>query len=95
MKLPISWLNEFIDVSDIPVEELSTFEEVGQCGTAVVITPVKLIEDKTALAAETVTASYAYNDECGPKSRKLYETLTGIQYGEIEDKHGWCTIVEE
>lgn len=84
-----------VERRNIPVEELSTFEEVGQCGTAVVITPVKLIEDKTALAAETVTASYAYNDECGPKSRKLYETLTGIQYGEIEDKHGWCTIVEE
>ena len=82
-----------VERRDIPVEELSTFEEVGQCGTAVVITPVKLIEDKTALAAESVTASYAYSDECGPKSRKLYETLTGIQYGEIEDKHGWCTIL--
>jgi branched-chain amino acid aminotransferase len=82
-----------VERRDIPVDELPTFEEVGQCGTAVVITPVKLIEDKTALAAENVTASYAYSDECGPKSRKLYETLTGIQYGEIEDKHGWCTIL--
>lgn len=82
-----------VERRDIPVEELSTFEEVGQCGTAVVITPVKLIDDKETLAAESVTASYAYDDECGPKSRKLYETLTGIQYGEIEDKHGWCTIL--
>ena len=80
---------------NIPVEELSTFEEVGQCGTAVVITPVKLIDDKSALAADTVAKSYEYPAECGPKSRKLYETLTGIQYGEIEDKHGWCTIVDE
>jgi len=54
---------------------------------------VKLVEDKETLAAENVTASYAYSQECGPKSRKLYETLTGIQYGEIEDKHGWCTIL--
>ena len=84
-----------VERRDIPVEELSTFEEVGQCGTAVVITPVKLIEDKETLAAESVKASYAYAEECGPKSRKLYETLTGIQYGEVEDKHGWCTIVEE
>jgi len=84
-----------VENRDIPVEELSTFEEVGQCGTAVVITPVNMIEDKTALAAENVTASYKYSAECGPKSRKLYETLTGIQYGEIEDKHGWCTFVEE
>jgi branched-chain amino acid aminotransferase len=80
---------------DIPVDELSTFEEIGQCGTAVVITPVKLIDDKEALAADSVTKSYSYPDECGPKSRKLYETLTGIQYGEIEDKHNWCTFVEE
>lgn len=82
-----------VERRDIPVEELSTFEEVGQCGTAVVITPVKLVEDKEKLAADSVTASYPYSDECGPKSRKLYETLTGIQYGEIEDKHGWCTIL--
>ena len=82
-----------VERRDIPVDELPTFEEVGQCGTAVVITPVKLVEDKETLAAENVTASYAYSQECGPKSRKLYETLTGIQYGEIEDKHGWCTIL--
>ena len=82
-----------VERRDIPVDELPTFEEVGQCGTAVVITPVKLVEDKETLAAENVTASYAYSQECGPKSRKLYETLTGIQYGEIEDKHNWCTIL--
>ncbi len=82
-----------VEKRDVPVEELSTFEEIGQCGTAVVITPVKLVEDKTTLASETVTASYKYPDEVGPQSRKLYETLTGIQYGEIEDKHGWCTVL--
>jgi branched-chain amino acid aminotransferase len=28
-------------------------------------------------------------------SRKLYDTLRGIQYGEIEDKHGWTRVVIE
>ena len=84
-----------VERRNITVDELSTFEEVGQCGTAVVITPVKQIDDKETLAADSVIKSYEYSAECGPKSRKLYETLTGIQYGEIEDKHGWCTIVEE
>lgn len=82
-----------VERRDIPVEELSTFEEVGQCGTAVVITPVNLIDDKESLRANTVLKSYEYPNVCGPKSRKLYDTLTGIQYGEIEDKHGWCTIL--
>ena len=80
---------------NIPVEELSTFEEIGQCGTAVVITPVKSIDDKEALAADSVIKSYQFSEECGPKSRKLYETLTGIQYGEVEDTHNWCIFVEE
>jgi branched-chain amino acid aminotransferase len=26
-------------------------------------------------------------------SKKLFDTLRGIQYGEIEDKHGWTTVV--
>ena len=28
-------------------------------------------------------------------SKKLFDTLRGIQYGEIEDKHGWTTVVIE
>lgn len=31
----------------------------------------------------------------GPMSKKLFDTLRGIQYGEIEDKHGWTTVVIE
>ena len=32
--------------------------------------------------------------EPGPITTKLYNTLRGIQLGEVEDTHGWCTIVE-
>jgi hypothetical protein len=30
----------------------------------------------------------------GPISRKLYDTLWGIQRGDIEDRHGWVTVME-
>ena len=76
----------------IPVEELSTFEEVGECGTAVVITPVARIDDKPSICGEECTKSYSYQ-AAGPISRKLYNHLTGIQYGEVEDTHGWCVVL--
>ena len=79
----------------VPFEELSTFEEAGECGTAVVITPVYQIDDKPFLESDQVT-SYIYGTsaECGPKSLRLYKFITGIQYGEIEDPFGWCRFVE-
>ncbi|MCL5991429.1 MAG: branched chain amino acid aminotransferase, partial [Bacteroidetes bacterium] len=30
----------------------------------------------------------------GPIAQKMYDTITGIQYGEIEDKYGWNVHVE-
>jgi hypothetical protein len=27
-------------------------------------------------------------------SEKMYNELRGIQFGEVEDRHGWCTIIE-
>lgn len=78
----------------VPVEELSTFEEVGECGTAVVITPVSYIDDKPYLEAEEKTRYTFYSEtECGPKSLRLYNIITGIQYGEIEDTFGWTILV--
>jgi branched-chain amino acid aminotransferase len=79
------------------VEEMEMFEEVGECGTAVVITPVSYIDDKCKLEDEKISKRYTFysETECGPKSLKLYKMITGIQYGEIEDPFGWCTFVEE
>jgi branched-chain amino acid aminotransferase len=34
------------------------------------------------------------NNESGPVARRLYEALTGIQYGRAPDPYGWTTIVE-
>ena len=78
----------------VPVEELSTFEEVGECGTAVVITPVHKLVDKPALESTEETV-YTYGDgKCGPKSLKLYNYIVSIQKGEIEDPFGWITYVD-
>ncbi|MBR2856668.1 MAG: branched-chain amino acid aminotransferase [Bacteroidales bacterium] len=78
----------------VPVEELSTFEEVGECGTAVVITPVHKLVDKPFLESEEETV-YTYGDgQCGPKSLRLYNYIKGIQRGEIEDVFGWNVFVD-
>ena len=73
----------------IPEEELETFEEAGACGTAAVISPISYIDDLDT------GKRYSFGDKPGPQSKKLFDTLRGIQYGEIEDKHGWTTVVIE
>jgi len=76
----------------IPVEELAQFDEVGQCGTAVVITPVEQVDDKPFLLSREFNSRYTYDcpDGCGDVSRRLYKALTGIQSAELPDTHGWC-----
>ena len=70
----------------IRFDEIDTFAEVGACGTAGVITPIRKINrgDK----------SYYFSDECGPISRKLYDILTGVQYGELPDTHSWTRVIQ-
>lgn len=68
------------------------FVECGLCGTAAVISPVGQIDNKVYGANEEVTFPNG-KDEIGPVMKKLRETLTGIQDGALEDKHGWvCKI---
>lgn len=74
----------------VPEEELAEFEEAGACGTAAVISPISHIDDLDTGKVYT----YSTNGEAGPMSTKLYSTLRAIQYGDIEDKHGWVTFVE-
>lgn len=71
----------------IPEEELATFEEAGACGTAAVISPISRLDDLEE------GRSYNFGEKPGPWSLKLYETLRGIQYGTIEDKHNWTMVV--
>ena len=70
-------------------DELDSFEEAGACGTAAVISPISHLDDMDTGKV------YNFGDKPGPWSTRLYETLCGIQYGTIEDKHGWTTVVIE
>ena len=74
----------------VPVEELATFEEAGACGTAAVISPILRIDD----IAEDITYEFCKEGEPGVISKKLYDKLRAIQYGDEPDVHGWVTIVE-
>ncbi len=76
----------------IPVEEIAEFDEIDACGTAVVITPVKSIDDKPRLEGDVVSRTWRMpsGDECGKVSRKLFQMIRGIQNGEEPDIHSWC-----
>ena len=73
---------------EIYFDEVKDFAECGLCGTAAVISPVGKIVDH---GKEICFPSGM--DEMGPVTKKLYETLTGIQMGHIEAPEGWiCKI---
>jgi branched-chain amino acid aminotransferase len=76
-----------VEKRKVPYEELHTFEEIGACGTAAVITPVKRIYDADE------DREFLYGNAPGIWSTKLYHKLRAIQYGDEPDNHGWITIV--
>jgi len=67
----------------VHVDELPDFVEFGACGTAAVITPVGEIHNGGRVIR------YGKPGEIGPVSKQLFERLTGIQSGDLEDPHGW------
>jgi len=74
---------------EVYLEELSDFAECGLCGTAAVISPVGKIVDH----GKEICFSSSMND-AGPITKKLYQTLTDIQYGKIEAPDGWIVAVD-
>ena len=72
---------------EITLEEVKDMAECGLCGTAAVISPVGKINDH----GKDICFPSGM-DEMGPITKKLYDTLTGIQMGKIKAPEGW--IVE-
>ena len=73
----------------VPIAELSSFEEVGACGTAAVISPIgKIIDLDNGDLYE-----YCRDGRPGPISVKLYNKLQAIQTGDKEDKFSWIETV--
>lgn len=78
-----------VEEREIPVEELSEFAECGLCGTAAVISPVgKIIDHGKEICFPSGMS------EMGPVTKKLYDTLTGIQMGRIEAPEGWIVKIK-
>ena len=71
------------------LEEVKDFAECGLCGTAAVISPVGRVVDhgKEIIFPSGMT-------EMGPVTKKLYDTLTGIQMGRIEAPEGWIHVIK-
>ena len=66
----------------IEAQKNGTLEEVFGTGTAAVISPV----GKLRYMDEVMTIG---DGNIGPVTQKLYDTITGIQTGKVEDKYGW------
>jgi branched-chain amino acid aminotransferase len=77
-----------VECRPIPLEELSTLEEAGMCGTAAVISPIQRVDDVDK------NQSYVFSKDGKPGvvCEKLYHQLRAIQYGDSADVYGWVTL---
>ncbi len=78
-----------VEQREVYFDEVKDFAECGLCGTAAVISPVGKIYDH---GKEICFPSGM--EEMGPITKKLYETLTGIQMGQIEAPEGWIVEIK-
>ena len=79
-----------VEHREVPLAEVPEFAEAGLCGTAAVISPIgKIVDHGKGICIPSGM------DDMGPWTKKLYETLTGIQMGKIEGPEGWVhTIID-
>ncbi|MDE5679753.1 MAG: branched-chain amino acid aminotransferase [Lachnospiraceae bacterium] len=82
------YLGLTVEEREVCKDELADMAECGLCGTAAVISPVGKIVDH---GKEICMASGM--SEMGPVTKKLYDTLTGIQMGRIEAPKGWIHVI--
>lgn len=77
----------------LSVDELGKALESGElkeawgCGTAAVVSPIGELCYKGK-------KFIINNGEIGAVTQKLYDTLTGIQWGKIDDKYGWTVPIK-
>lgn len=84
-----AYLGLEVEEREVYFSEVKDFAECGLCGTAAVISPVGKIVDH----GKEICLPSGMN-EMGPVTKKLYETLTGIQMGRIEAPEGWIHVIE-
>ena len=74
----------------VPFEEIATFDEAAECGTAAVIAPISQIDDLD----EDKQYVIAKDGKVGPVCTRLYHKLRAIQYGDEPDDYGWVKVIE-
>ncbi len=78
-----------VEEREVYFDEVKDFAECGLCGTAAVISPVgKIVNHGQEICFPSGM------DEMGPVTRKLYDTLTGIQMGRIDAPEGWIQEIK-
>jgi len=78
-----------VEEREVYLDEVKDFAECGLCGTAAVISPVgKIVDHGTEICMPSGMT------QMGPTTKKLYETLTGIQMGRIEAPEGWIHVIK-
>lgn len=79
-----------VEERNVTLDEIPEFDETAACGTAAVCSPIWRIDDLDT------GDSYIISDEdkAGPVTTALYNKLRAIQYGEEEDKYGWCEVLD-
>lgn len=75
---------------EVYMSEVKDFKECALCGTAAVLSPVGKIVDH----GNEIALPSGMND-MGDITKKLYDTLTGIQMGRIEAPQGWIKVINE
>lgn len=88
MHIAKEYLELKVSEGDVYIDDLDEFKEAGACGTAAVITPIGGIEYKGKLHV------FYSETEVGPITRKLYDTLVGIQFGDVKAPEGWIYKVK-
>lgn len=88
MHIAKEYLGMEVEEREVFINDLDEFKEAGACGTAAVITPIGGIEYEGKLHI------FHSENEVGPVCKKLYDTLTGIQFGSIEPPKGWIVKVK-
>ena len=83
------YLGLTVEHRPVKFSEVKDFAECGLCGTAAVISPVGKIYDH----GKEICFPSGMN-EMGPVTKKLYETLTGIQEGNIPAPDGWIREIK-
>ncbi len=78
-----------VEEREVFLDELKDFAECGLCGTAAVISPVGKIVDH---GKEICFPSGM--EQMGEITKKLYDTLTGMQMGSIEAPEGWIKVIQ-